>query len=100
MLIWPHAATNGSIVGVGDGRHRRATAAEEPLAAPCGERRHVTLLHVIKTESVEHDHNRTLRRPLSERGTGEKCRARSKKLAARKRGSSHIVSSLFAARIR
>src|SRR5215475_16061020 len=91
MLIGPHAATNGSIVGVGDGRHRGPAAAEKPLATPCGERRHVALLHVFKTESIEHDHNRTLRRPLGEGGTGEKRRARSKKLPARKQRRSHSV---------
>jgi len=84
MLIGPHAAANGSIVGVGDRRHRGPAAAEKPLAKPCGERRHVALLHVVKTESIEHDHNRALLRPLSERGTGEKRRARRKKLTARK----------------
>src|SRR5262249_59407244 len=93
MLIGPHAATNGSIVSVGDGGHRGPAPAEKPFAAPCSERRHVALLHVFKTESIKHDHNRTLRRPLGERGTGEKCRARSKKLPAREPGSSHIASS-------
>src|SRR5262249_15151962 len=96
MLIRPHAATNGSIVGVGDGRHRSPAAAEKPLAAPCGERRHVTLLHVFKAESIEHDYNRTLLRPLSEGGTGEKRGARSKKLPARKQGSSHSLLLLLA----
>src|SRR5262245_15789124 len=91
MLIGPHAATNRSIVGVGDGRHRGLAAAEKSLAAPCGERRHVALLHVLKTESIEHDHNRTLLRPLGEGGTGEKRRARSKKLPTRKQRSSHRV---------
>jgi len=80
--VGPHPATNGSVIGVGDGGHGVLHAPEEPGLTPSRKRGHRALLQIVQAESIDHQHNHPLRLALGEGRRTQQDRAGSQELSA------------------